>query len=133
MWRDARQFVPCRSGGCRIRSWSMIKPLRKLTAALAVGFGVALAPIAAYSQATMTRPMRLGYVELEDEPRYANRGAINGISFSDLGRPYPASQVALEDARAIGRITKTDFSMDRTSTRSVDELAQQVTSWIKSE
>jgi ABC transporter substrate binding protein (PQQ-dependent alcohol dehydrogenase system) len=102
-------------------------------AALALGISVILLPVAAHSQATTTRPMRLGYVELEDDPRYASRGMIDGILFSDLGRPYPASQVALEDARAIGRVTKIDFTMVKTSARSVDELAQQVTGWIRSE
>ena len=48
--------------------------------------------------------MKLGYVELTDDPRYANRGTHSGIMFTDLGRPYPGSQLALEDAQAVGRV-----------------------------
>ena len=76
--------------------------------------------------------MRLGYVELENDPRYSNRGAIDGILFSDLGRPYQGSQVALEDAQAIGRVTKVDFSIEKAIDKSVDELAEQIGEWINS-
>jgi ABC transporter substrate binding protein (PQQ-dependent alcohol dehydrogenase system) len=72
--------------------------------------------------------IKFGYVEIEDDPRYANRGAIDGISFSDLGRPYGGSQVALADARSIGRVTGFDFSLEKIAGKSVDELA----GWIAS-
>jgi ABC transporter substrate binding protein (PQQ-dependent alcohol dehydrogenase system) len=94
--------------------------------------GVASPLIVAHSEPTPAKPMKLGYVELEDDPRYANKGAIDGIQFSDLGRPYQASQVALEDARSIGRVTKIDFSMEKVTGKSVDEIFQQVTTWIDS-
>jgi ABC transporter substrate binding protein (PQQ-dependent alcohol dehydrogenase system) len=77
--------------------------------------------------------MKLGYVELADDPRYANRGAHSGIVFTDLGRPYQGSQVALEDARAIGRIIGVEFSMEKSTAKSGDELMQQVSGWITSD
>jgi ABC transporter substrate binding protein (PQQ-dependent alcohol dehydrogenase system) len=77
--------------------------------------------------------MRIGYLELEDDPRYANRSAIGGIQFSDLGRPYEASQVALEDARSIGRVIKTDFEMKKATGRSAEDLAQRIDTWTESE
>jgi hypothetical protein len=106
---------------------------RPIAAALALGIGAVQLPIAAHSEPTAARPMKLGYVELEDDPRYANKGTIDGIQFSDLGRPYQASQVALEDARAIGRVTKIDFSLEKVSGKSVDELVQKAGTWIDSE
>ena len=70
--------------------------------------------------------MKLGYVELADDPRYANRGAYSGIVFTDLGRPYPGSQVALEDAQAVGRVTGAEFSMEKSTATSADELVQRL-------
>jgi ABC transporter substrate binding protein (PQQ-dependent alcohol dehydrogenase system) len=105
-----------------------------LTAAVfALGIGTALPPATARSDQPAAKPMKLGYVELDNDPRYANRGSIDGIVFSDLGRPYEASQVALEDARAIGRVTRVDFTMQKATAGSVDELAQKITGWIGSE
>ena len=74
--------------------------------------------------------MKLGYVELEDDPRYANRGAHSGIIFTDLGRPYQGSQVALEDARAIGRLLGIEFSMEKSTAKSVDELMRRISGWM---
>lgn len=77
--------------------------------------------------------MRLGYVELADDPRYADNGARSGIIFPELGRPYQGSQVALDDARAVGRVIKVEFSIEKATAKSVDELFQQISSWIGSE
>ena len=76
--------------------------------------------------------MKLGYVELADDSRYANRGAHSGIVFTDLGRPYQGSQVALEDARAIGRVIGVEFSMEKSTATSGDELVQQISDWVTS-
>ncbi|MBV8614126.1 MAG: ABC transporter substrate-binding protein, partial [Acetobacteraceae bacterium] len=79
------------------------------------------------------KAMRIGYVELADDPRYAERGALSGIAFTDLGRPYLGSQVALADAQAIGRVVKVEFSIEKASGKSVDDLAQQVSKWLSAE
>jgi ABC transporter substrate binding protein (PQQ-dependent alcohol dehydrogenase system) len=112
----------------------MIDRVRRLSTAAVCVLGVAaILPVAAAHAETAAKSMHLGYVELEDDPRYANRGAINGISFSDLGRPFEASLVALEDARAIGRVTKTDFAMQKATGQSPDDLARRVDAWIGSD
>ena len=95
--------------------------------------GIVMLPGLARAQGTPVQAMKLGYVELEDDPRYANRGEIAGIRFSDLGRPYDASQVALAEARAIGRVTRVDFSMEKTAGRTADDLAQQIRTWTDTE
>jgi ABC transporter substrate binding protein (PQQ-dependent alcohol dehydrogenase system) len=73
--------------------------------------------------------MKLGYVELTDDPRYADRGAHSGIVFTDLGRPYPGSQLALEDAQAVGRVIGVEFSMEKSTAASDEELADRISSW----
>jgi len=77
--------------------------------------------------------MKLGYVELAEDPRYANRGEHSGIVFTDLGRPYQGSQVALEDARAVGRVIGVEFSMEKSTAKSVDELVQRISGWMTSD
>ncbi len=74
--------------------------------------------------------MKLGYVELMDDPRYTNRGAHSGIVFTDLGRPYPGSQVAWEDAQAIGRVIGVEFSMEKSTATSDNELVQRISDWL---
>jgi ABC transporter substrate binding protein (PQQ-dependent alcohol dehydrogenase system) len=77
--------------------------------------------------------IKLGYVELADDPRYANRGVFSGIVFTDLGRPYPGSQVALEDAQAIGRVIGVEFSIEKSTAASDEELMDRISSWAASD
>jgi ABC transporter substrate binding protein (PQQ-dependent alcohol dehydrogenase system) len=98
-----------------------------------MGIGVSPLPIAAPAEAPEAGAMRLGYVELADDPRYANRSAHSGIVFTDLGRPYQGSQVALKDAQGIGRVIGVEFSMKKATATSDDVLAQQISDWITSD
>jgi ABC transporter substrate binding protein (PQQ-dependent alcohol dehydrogenase system) len=108
--------------------------MRGLAAAiLAVGIGVSPPSIAAHPESPEAGAIKLGYVELADDPRYANRGEHSGIVFTDLGRPYQGSQMALEDARAIGRVIRVEFSMEKATAKSVDELVQRISDWITSD
>lgn len=112
----------------------MIKATRGLGAAvLAVGIGVSAPSIAAQRESAGLSAMKFGYVELADDSRYANRGAHSGIVFTDLGRPYQGSQLALEDARAIGRVIGVEFSMEKSTAKSVDELIEQISIWLSSD
>src|SRR5437763_16510148 len=99
---------------------------------LAAGIGVSPPPTAAYPGSPEPGAMKLGYVELTDDSRYADRGAHSGIVFTDLGRPYQGSQVALEDARAIGRVIGVEFSMEKSTAASGDELVQQISDRVTS-
>ena len=111
----------------------MIKGARFAAAALAVGIGVSPPSLPARAESPKAGALEFGYVELADDPRYANQGAHSGIGFTDLGRPYQGSQVALEDARAIGRVIGADFSMEKSTAKSVDELVQRISGWMTSD
>jgi len=90
-----------------------------------------LPSIAAHPEPSETGEIKLGYVELANDPRYDNRGEHSGIVFTDLGRPYQGSQVALEDARSIGRVIGIEFSMEKATAKSVDELPQRISDWME--
>ena len=112
----------------------MIRGARGLAAAtLAAAMSASPPSIAAHPEALETGEIKLGYVELADDARYTNRGEHSGIVFTDLGRPYQGSQVALEDARAIGRVIGIEFSMEKATAKSVDELLQRISDWMKSD
>src|SRR5215470_5959246 len=102
-------------------------------AALAIAMSVSARSMAVQAELPQSRAMKLGYVELADDPRYANRGAHSGIVFPDLGRPYQGSQVALEDAQGIGRVIGVEFSMKKVTATSDDMLAQQISDWLTSD
>lgn len=76
-----------------------------------------------------TKAMKLGYVELADDQRYVGQGFRSGILFADIGRPYQGSQVALEDARMTGRVIRVEFSMEKATEASLDELVQRILGW----
>jgi hypothetical protein len=104
----------------------MIERARSVAAAamLAIVISVSHPPTVAHVETVAATTMKLAYVELADDPRYANRAIVSGIAFPDLGRPYPGSQVALQDAQAIGRVIKVDFLMEKWTGKSVDEGAR---------
>lgn len=98
---------------------------------LMLGIGASPQPAPpAHAETTAATAMKLGYVELADDPRYARNGALSGIVFADRGRPYPGSQVALQDAQAIGRVIKVGFSIQKSTGKSVDDLVQQISRWV---
>ena len=112
----------------------MIRGVRGVAAAiLAAGMGASSPSIAAVPESPEASALKLGYVELADDPRYANRGAYSGIVFTDLGRPYPGSQVALEDAQAVGRVIGVEFSMEKSAAASDEELIDRISSWAASD
>jgi ABC transporter substrate binding protein (PQQ-dependent alcohol dehydrogenase system) len=111
----------------------MTRAIACLVATAALTFGVLFwLPSASGAEQPTVKSMKLGYIELSDDPRYANNGSLSGIVFTDLGRPYQGSQVALEDARAIGRVIHVDFSIEKFSGKSVDDLEKQISQWIAS-
>src|SRR5262249_40370951 len=110
----------------------MIRGARGLAAATlaAAVMGASPPSFAAHPEAAETGEIKLGYVELADDAPYTNKGEHSGIVFTDVGPPYQGSQVALEDARAIGRVIGIEFSMEKATAKSVDQLLRQIADWI---
>src|SRR6516165_6645728 len=125
-----RRFEQCLSAVCHIRSWSMTEQTWGIVIAAALVAALTL-PVSrgVYPENGEMKAVKLGYVELADDPRYVGQGLGSGILFEDLGRPYQASQVALEDARMIGRVIRVAFSMEKATESSVDALVQRISAW----
>ncbi len=67
------------------------------------------------------------------EPGGPRMTATRERASTDLGRPYQGSQLALKDARAIGRGIAVEFSMEKSTAASNDGLLRQISNWITSD
>lgn len=88
---------------------------------------VVVVALANPASAEATR-LQIGYVELADDARYANRTAHAGIEFRTLGRPLPGARLGIEDAATIGRMVGLEFDL-KTATGSVERIGQTIRSW----
>ena len=88
-------------------------------------------PVASHAQQAKddARPLTVGFVELEDDPRYVKDNAYTGIEFRTLGRPYPGAVVGIADAQATGRFVGIDFGLEKFTGASSEELAKTVRKW----
>lgn len=97
-------------------------------AAFSVAAGAGM-PARSQTPAAETRQMRLGYVELADDPRYDEDVAYARIQLRPRGRPFAAVGVALGEAAMIGRVLDVEFGIERFAGASVGEVAATVRRW----
>jgi ABC transporter substrate binding protein (PQQ-dependent alcohol dehydrogenase system) len=96
--------------------------LRIVLAAILVCFGCA-------AGAQELARVRVGYLELDGDPRYSADRAYAGIALRAPGRPFAGAEVALAESESIGRIAKARFSLERFSGPDVEALASAVERW----
>lgn len=80
------------------------RPVKRL-AALLLALGCAL-PASAAS-------VRLAYLEIADDPRYDEKRLYFRGLHAPLGRPYAGAEVALREARFVGKAIGAEFSLER--------------------
>jgi ABC transporter substrate binding protein (PQQ-dependent alcohol dehydrogenase system) len=107
-------------------------PLLFAATLLAASVAGSASPAEANRPSSEPEAVKIGYVEIADDQRYADRGVRSGIAFPDLGRPFAGAQIALEDARAIGRVIGVEFSLERSVGNSVDDLTERIQEWMTS-
>jgi len=66
--------------------------------------------------------VRIGYIDLQNDPRYRTDNSYTGIVFHTLGRPYPGAELGVQDAQLIGRVIGSQFVLDRKSAGSAADL-----------
>ena len=92
-----------------------------LAAAFAPAF---VAPAAA--QGVALALFEIGYVEIEDDPRYAREFVYARIPAVPKFRPWEGAELGIIDADSIGQFSGQDFDLVRYSGTSVDDIA----AWI---
>lgn len=75
------------------------------------------------------QPVPIGYVELAEDPRYELQGAYANIDFREFGRPYEGAEVALKEGQQSGSFMRLEFSLDRFTGTTVEEMEAKVREW----
>jgi ABC transporter substrate binding protein (PQQ-dependent alcohol dehydrogenase system) len=91
--------------------------------ACALLFG-ALAVAAAQDSAR--QQVKIGFVEIEGDPRYEPIGAYERIVLKAREHPYAGAEVAIDEAAALRRVLKAEFSLERITVKSAAEVASAV-------
>ncbi len=75
--------------------------------------------------------VRIGYISLEDDPRYPEDSAYAGIVFRTVGRPLPGAELGIQDAQTLGRVIGRTFELKTAALRSAEDLAPRVSGWVR--
>ena len=89
--------------------------------ALAAGVGGGGAAAAEAGEA-----LRIGYLEITEDPRYEQRRAYAGIQLRPQGRPVAGAELAIRESRIIGRALKLDISLERASGAGTADLVSEI-------
>jgi ABC transporter substrate binding protein (PQQ-dependent alcohol dehydrogenase system) len=74
--------------------------------------------------------IKIGYVEVRDDPRYEPIRAYERIILKTHERPYTGAEVGLDEAAALRRVTNADFSLGRVSVNTPADVAAAVSTLI---
>lgn len=108
----------------------MIERLAAAGCAVAVAVLVMAGTAASQAQQAAATKIEIGYVQLAQDPRYDDKRAYARIQLRPLGHPFPAAQVGIAEAEAIGRVLHIDFSLRRHTGNDADDLAQTIETWL---
>jgi len=101
------------------RSMTKVAPSVLLLALLA---GAA----AAQDQPPPQQQVKIGFVEIENDPRYEPLRAYERLVLKRRERPITGAQVGIDEAAALARVLHTDFVLDRIVAKSADDAATYV-------
>ena len=71
-------------------------------------------------------PLTIGYLEVADDARYAERRRYTGIRLNTRHRPFPGAGISIRDSKVIGRALGMKFGLERAAGKDVAELAALV-------
>lgn len=79
--------------------------------------------VCATAGAAERTPFTIGYLEIADDPRYAEIRGYAGLKLKTRNRPYAGAEVALGESRVIGRALGLDLGLARVEEATPDALA----------
>lgn len=80
-----------------------------------------------------TGAVTIGYVQLDNDPRYRIDNSYTGIVLRTLGRPLPGAELGISDAAMLGGALGIDFRLVKSSAGTDEALEQTVSGWIADE
>jgi ABC transporter substrate binding protein (PQQ-dependent alcohol dehydrogenase system) len=105
-------------------SWSMSDALRFMLALplLAGAFAAAHAQDAPAER----QQIKIGFVEIENDPRYEPVRAYERIILKTRAHPFTGAAVGVDEAAALARVLKADFMLERIAVKSAADVAPAV-------
>jgi ABC transporter substrate binding protein (PQQ-dependent alcohol dehydrogenase system) len=86
----------------------------------------ALATAAAQDAPPQRQQIKIGFVEIENDPRYDPVRAYERIILKTRVRPFTGAELGIDDAAALARVLKADFALERISVKSPDDVTRAV-------
>jgi ABC transporter substrate binding protein (PQQ-dependent alcohol dehydrogenase system) len=86
----------------------------------AIALLLALAGLPGFAAEPVELP--IGYLQVSDDPRYVQKRRYAGIRVAPRHRPLPGAELAIREARVLGRALKIKVSLVPGDGQSVDEL-----------
>ena len=83
-------------------------------------------PASAQQDAPPRQPLVIGYVEIADDPRYEPVKGADRIVLKTRAHPFAAAEVSIADAGPLQRVLPVDFSLERITVKSAEEVAPAV-------
>lgn len=73
----------------------------------------------------------IGYLEVEDDPRYEQKRGYAGVQFRPQGRPKDGARAAFRESKVIGRALGIKFRLDEVSAGTGTELISTIKKHLK--
>jgi ABC transporter substrate binding protein (PQQ-dependent alcohol dehydrogenase system) len=101
---------------------------RVLAASVLLGFAGIIAAAAQGPSQPTTPPqhVKIAFVQIDDDPRYAPIRASDRIVLKAPEHPFTGAEVGIDEAAPLVRLLNTDFSLDRITVKSAAEVAPAV-------
>ena len=103
----------------------MTSAFRRLLALLLLA-GVCAAAAAQDAPPAPRQEIKIGFVEVKDDPRYEPVRAYERIILKNPMHPFTGAEVGIDDAQALARHIQADFALDRVTVASAANVAPAV-------
>ena len=70
--------------------------------------------------------MKIGFVEIEGDPRYEPIRAYERIILKTREHPFTGAEVGIDEAAALARVLQADFTLERITAKSPADVAPAV-------
>ena len=87
---------------------------------------MALTLLPATTPTVEPEPFVIGYLEIADDPRYAEVRNYTGLKLKTVRRPFPGAQVAARESRATGRALGLKLVLERAEAEDAAALAVEI-------
>lgn len=92
---------------------------------------IVLALLGALAGLAWAEELTLGYLELEDDSRYAERHVYARYLMQPWGRPYAGAETALRESRFVGSALGIEFGLSRMAGKDTNELLAAIETLTK--